>query len=142
MSKSGIKNFFPAPNCLFSLDLSAEEIAVYLYLMYLENRITYKCHPSFRTIGKTLKMSRPTVKKYVDMLCGKSLITVEPTYVYWNNGKKYNGNLEYTILPIQFAIDSYNERQMKAIEDKQMEDLIKQRLIEFEKSKANFETDL
>ena len=142
MYKSGIKNFFPVPNCIFSLDLTADEIALYIYLMYSEKRTTNKCYPSFRTIGNALKMSRPTVKKYVDMLCGKGLIDVEPTEVYWNGGRKYNGNLEYTILPIQEAVNSYNERQMRIIEKNQKEALLKQRMLEYERLKAISATDL
>lgn len=110
--------------------------------MYSEKRTTNKCHPSFRTIGNALKMSRPTVKKYVDMLCGKGLIDVEPTEVYWNGGRKYNGNLEYTILPIQEAVNSYNERQMRIIEKNQKEALLKQRMLEYERLKAISATDL
>ena len=87
-------------------------------------------------------MSRPTVKKYVDMLCGKGLIDVEPTEVYWNGGRKYNGNLEYTILPIQEAVNSYNERQMRIIEKNQKEALLKQRMLEYERLKAISATDL
>ena len=141
MYKSGIKNFFPVPNCIFSLDLSAEEIALYMYLMHLENRVTNKCYPSFKAIGKTLKMSKPTVKKYVDMLCGKGLIEVEPTQMYWSDGRKYNGNLEYTILPIQSAIESYHDRQMRDLERKQKEALLRQRMLEYERLKAISETD-
>lgn len=132
----GIKNFFPVPNCIFNLGLSGEEIAVYIYLMFCENRNTNKCYPSFRTIGNTLKMSRGTVKKYVDLLCGKDLISTEPTQIITSSGRKQNGNLEYTILPIQVAIDSYNKRQTDILELEREKALLKQRLEQFEASRS------
>ena len=136
MYKKGIKNFFPVPNCLFDLGLSYGEIAVYIYLMYCENRITNKCHPSYTTIGNKLGLGKVTVKKYVDMLCGKDLICVQPTQITKKDGRRLNGNLEYTIRPIQEAIDSYYERQMRELERVQKEQLLKQRMLEYERIKS------
>lgn len=107
----GIKNFFPVPNLIFSLGLSGAEMSLYMYLMYLEDREKHTCHPSFKTIGKTLKMSRGTVKKYVDSLVEKQMIAVEQTSIVTKSGIKRNGTLLYTILPIQNALDYYNEQQ-------------------------------
>ena len=107
----GIKNFFPMPNLIFSLGLSGAEMALYMYLMYIEDREKHTCHPSFKTIGKALKMSKTTVKKYVDSLVEKQMITVEQTSIITESGVKRNGTLLYTILPIQNALDYYNEQQ-------------------------------
>lgn len=38
------KNYFPLPNCIYQLGLSAGAIAVYGYLLYIENRETCQCH--------------------------------------------------------------------------------------------------
>ena len=46
--------FFPLPNDIFILGLTAGEVAVYSYLSYCEDRRTYKCHPSYKTIGKSV----------------------------------------------------------------------------------------
>lgn len=59
-------------------------------------------------------MSRNTVKKYVDSLIDKRLIYTEPTTVTRQDGTKWNGNLRYTIRPIQEAKEYYVERQMEA----------------------------
>ena len=64
-SCSGAKNFFPLPNAIFSLGLSAGELAVYAYLMYCEDRKSHQCWPSYKTIGRTVGMSENTVRKYV-----------------------------------------------------------------------------
>ncbi len=88
-----MKNYFPLPNEIFSLGLSGGEILVYAYLMYREDRKNFQCHPSYRTIGNAVGMSRNTVKKYVDGLIDEGLITVEPTAVVTKNGVKRNGNL-------------------------------------------------
>lgn len=107
----GVKNFFPMPNLIFSLGLSGAEMALYMYLMYIEDREKHTCHPSFKTIGKALKMSKTTVKKYVDSLVEKRMIAVERTSITTESGVKRNGTLIYTILPIQNALDYYNEQQ-------------------------------
>ena len=56
-------------------------------------------------------MSRNTVQKYVRELEYKALILTEPTKYESERGQIRNGNLIFTILPIQPAIDYYNERQ-------------------------------
>ena len=105
-------NFFPLPNEIFNMDLSAGEIALYSYLMRMEDRETYSCYPSFKTIGNALKMSRNTVMKYVHSLEEKGLITTEHTSVITQEGIKRNGNLKYQILPIQCAVDEFYRKQI------------------------------
>lgn len=107
-----VGHFFPLPNAIFHLGLSAEEIATYAYLLYCENRKTFQCFPSYSTIGNAIGKSRNSVKKYVDGLRDKGLISTEPTKKIAKDGAVLNGNLLYTILPIQNAIDVYNETQM------------------------------
>ena len=41
------------------------EISIYCYLLSIEDRETYQCYPSYKTIGKALGMSENTVSKYV-----------------------------------------------------------------------------
>ena len=57
-------------------------------------------------------MSANTVRKYVHELWYKELIQIEPS-TYESGGQIRNGNLQYKILPIQRAIDSYNEGQLR-----------------------------
>ena len=107
-----VGNFFPLPNVIFHLGLSAEEIATYAFLLYCEDRKTYQCFPSYTTIGDAIGKTKNSVKKYVDGLRDKGLIKTEPTKKIAKDGAVLNGNLLYTILPIQNAIDVYNETQM------------------------------
>ncbi len=111
-----IKDYFPLPNEIFCLRLSCGEIAVYSYLLYRENRKNFKCHPSYKTIGQALRMSRNTVCKYVRQLVEKELITTEPTNVFTEDGKKLNGNLLYTILPIEQAKQYFYKRQLENLD--------------------------
>ena len=67
-SRDPIKNYFPLPNEVFALGLSPGALAVYSYLMYIEDRTTYQCHASYKTIGKAVNMSPNTVRKYVTEL--------------------------------------------------------------------------
>ena len=112
--RDGARNFFPLPNDIFNLGLCAGEIVVYAYLMFRENRKTYQCYPSYRTIGDAVGMSRNTVKKYVDALVEKQLIYVESTKVRTQDGGVRNGNLLYTIRPLEAALEYHLEQQMKA----------------------------
>lgn len=66
--RDAIRDYFPLPNEIFSLGLSTGEIAVYAYLMYCEDRKTFQSHPSYKTIGKAVGMSKNTVRKHVDGL--------------------------------------------------------------------------
>ncbi|MFR5405964.1 MAG: helix-turn-helix domain-containing protein [Oscillibacter sp.] len=100
-----VKNYFPLPNEIYQLGLSHGAIAVYGYLLRIEDRRTYQCHPSYATIGKAVGMSNNTVRKYVQELEERGLIRTERTSIITRDGRKQNGSLLYTILPIQFSID-------------------------------------
>ena len=110
------KNYFPLPNAIFSLGLLRGEIAVYSYLLYCEDRKTYQCYPSYRTIGNAVGMSQNTVQKYVSGLLEKGLINTENTCIVTKTGLKRNGSLLYTIRPIQEAVDLYHQRQLQKLE--------------------------
>ena len=115
--RDAVKDYFLLPNELFSLGLSSGEIAVYSYLLRCENRESYQCWPSCETIGRAVGQSKKTVRKYVAMLEDKRLIATEPTLVRQQDGCKRNGNLLYTIRPIQEAIDAHQRRQMRRLEE-------------------------
>ena len=53
------------------------------------------------------------MSKYVKLLEQKQLIRTEPTEIYKANGVKRNGNLLYTILPIEQAKSLYLEQQLQ-----------------------------
>ena len=109
-------NYFPMPNEIFSLGLNSGEIAVYSYLMSCEDRKSYQCYPSYNTIGKALKMSKKTVVKYVKSLEDKCLITTEHTTITLKSGQKQNGNLRYTIRPLNEASEYFYRQQMIKLE--------------------------
>ena len=83
------------------------------YLLYREDRESFECWPSSKTIGTALHMSKDTVLKYVHRLEEKDYIMAEPTQVQRRDGSKWNGNLKYHIRPIQSVIKRYNDAQMK-----------------------------
>ena len=110
------KHYYLVPNEVFNLGLSSHEIAVYNYLLRCEDRRTYQCHPSYATIGDAVGMSNNTVRKYVMELEERSLIRTEHTSITTRDGRRQNGSLLYTILPIQFSIDQFYQRQFNAAE--------------------------
>ena len=111
-----IKNYFPLPNEIYSLGLSAGAIAVYGFLMRIENRQTYQCTVSYRTIGHATGMSVNTVRKYVAELEERGLIITERTTVTTRDGRILNGCLRYTILPIQQVVEAYHQQQLAELE--------------------------
>ena len=131
--RDAIWDYFPLTNEIFSLGLSAGEIAVYAYLMYREDRKTFQCHPSYKTIGQALKMSRNTVSKYVKSLEAKHLITTESTEVYTAKGEKHNGNLLYTIRTIEDAVEYHYERQMIRLESEMRRQATLTKLAEYDR---------
>ena len=106
-----VKNYFPLPNEIYQLGLSHGAIAVYGYLLRIEDRRTYQCHPSYATIGKAVGMSNNTVRKYVAGLEEKGLIHTEPSTITTKDGRVRNGSLIYTIRPIQEALELNYQRQ-------------------------------
>ncbi len=111
------KNYFPLPNVIFSLGLSPGEIAIYSYLLYCEDRKTYQCYPSYKTIGQAVGMSTNTVQKYITALTEKGFISIESTSVITKSGLKRNGSLRYTIRPIQEVVELYHQRQLLKLEE-------------------------
>lgn len=85
------KNYFKVPNEVFHIGLSYPEISIYCYLLSIEDRETYQCYPSYKTIGKALGMSENTVSKYVRSLEEKGLIRTEPTMVRSKDGGPSTG---------------------------------------------------
>ena len=112
MQKLKQQNYFPIPNAVFDLDLTDGEILVYAFLLRCEDRRTYQCHPSYTTIGRAIGKSVNSVRKYVQGLTQKGLITTEHTQIITQSGETRNGTLLYTILPIQQVMDRQFERQM------------------------------
>ena len=111
-----VKNCFPVPNELLDLDLPGGSIAVYIFLLRHADRRTGQCHPSTATIAKNLHYCRNTVANYVRLLEERGLIVTERTSIITQDGRKQNGSLLYTILPIQFSIGEFYQRQMDAVD--------------------------
>ena len=112
-----IKNYFLVPNEVFDIGLEYGEISVYAYLLRCENRKTYQCHPSYKTIGRAVHMSTNTVRKYISGLERKGLVRTEPTMITTKDGRTRNGSLRYTIHPIREALELYYENQLRQLEE-------------------------
>lgn len=131
--RDAIQNYFPLPNEIFCLGLTSGEILVYAYLMFCEDRETFQCHPSYRTIGNAIGKSKNSVRKYVAGLDEKRLITTEPTEIYTKTGQKHNGTLLYTIRPIEEANQYYFEQQMRKVEQESAQQRVQKRLEKYER---------
>ena len=102
------------PNIVWGLGLTACELATYMYLIFRENRQTYRCHPSYEEIGKAIGRDKRSVPKYVNALVEKRLIEVEPTTLTLADGIRCNGTLEYHLLNPQIAVDHFNAQALSS----------------------------
>ena len=109
-------NSFSLPHDIFLWGLTTGELAVYSFLRRCEDRKTRQCWPSIKTIGKAVNMSENTVRKCSRKLEERGIIATETTEVTTKAGEKRNGNLRYTLRPIQEVIDEYYDRQMEELE--------------------------
>ena len=126
------KHYYLVPNEVFNLGLSSHEIAVYNYLLRCEDRRTYQCHPSYRTIGRAVRLSENTVRKYVTSLEEKGLIRTEPSTIITKDGRVRNGSLIYNIRPIQEALEQNYQRQFRQAEESVERARVQKRLTELE----------
>lgn len=72
-------------------------------------------------------------KKYVAGLEHKRLISTESTKVELCDGRKRNGNLRYTILPIQRAVDYFHEQQLARLELDVEQQRVTERLAKYDR---------
>ncbi len=126
------KHYYLVPNEVFEFGLNSHEIAVYNYLLRCEDRRTYQCHPSYRTIGRAVQLSENTVRKYVTSLEEKGLIRTEPSTVITKDGRVRNGSLIYNIRPIQEALEQNYQRQFRQAEESVERARVQKRLAELE----------
>jgi len=122
------EKFFSLPDEVFHLDLGCAAIAIYAFLLYRENRKTYQCTLSYKTIGQAIGASNNTVRKYVLELEAAGLIATNRTMVLDANGKERNGSLRYTILPVQNAMELYHQRLLAALDAAAERQRVKKRL--------------
>ena len=115
MKYSSRGNYFSLPNEVFLLGLSPGELAVYSFLRRCEDRKTHQCWPSIGKICQHTGMSANTVAKYIRQLEERQLINVEPTKVRTKSGEVRNGTLQFTIRPIQEAVNYHLERQLAGL---------------------------
>ena len=104
---------FSVPGDIFLLGLNSGELAVYTFLLRCENRRTHQCWPSYKTIGRAAGMSVNTVRKHICSLADRGLIRTENTSVTTKQGAKRNGNLLYTILPIEPIVKERIQSQVR-----------------------------
>ena len=130
--REATKYYYLVPNEVFELGLNSHEIAVYNYLLRCEDRRTYQCHPSYRTIGRAVRLSENTVRKYVTSLEEKGLIRTEPSTIITKDGRVRNGSLIYTIRPIQEALEQNYQRQFRRAEESVERARVQKRLAELE----------
>ena len=114
-TRDSVKDYFPLPKEIFSLGLSAAEIAIYAYLLFCEDRQTFQCWPSHQKISEAVGLSPNTIRKHIRSLEERGLLVTEPTQVATKDGRKRNGNLRFTIRPIQFALQQDYDRQMQKL---------------------------
>ena len=79
-------------------------------------------------IGQAIGASNNTVRKHVLELEDAGLISTDRTVVIDASGRKRNGNLRYTIHPIQNAVELHHQRQLAALDAVVEQQRVKKRL--------------
>ena len=130
-----VKYYFMVPNEVFSLGLNSSELSIYSYLLRCEDRKTYQCHPSYRTIGSAVDLSENTVRKYVSSLEEKGLIHAESSRITTRDGRVRNGSLIYTIRAVQEAVELYHQRQLLYAEEEAEKARVRKCLEQLEQEK-------
>lgn len=130
--REATKYYYLVPNEVFELGLNSYEIAVYNYLLRCEDRRTYQCHPSYRTIGRAVQLSENTMRKYVAGLEEKGLIRTESSTIITKDGRVRNGSLIYNIRPIQEALEQNYQRQFRQAEESVERARVQKRLAKLE----------
>lgn len=130
--------YFFLPRQIVFLDLTSKELAIYAYLMYLEDRFTNQCWPSYKTIGKNVGVKASnTVCKFVRILESKALIYTEHTALRQADGSFRNANLLYTIRPIIDALDYQHGRQVRQLEQDTAAQLARRRIAAYAAREPN-----
>ena len=114
-NRSPLGHYFLLPNEIFTLGLSPGELSIYAYLMFCEDGETHQCWPSIGKICQHTGMSANTVAKYIRQLEERQLIDVEPTKVRMKSGEVRNGTLQFTIRPVQEAVNYHLECQLAGL---------------------------
>ena len=114
-NRSSLGRFFLLLNEIFTLGLTPGKLSIYAYLIFCEDRETHQCWPSIGKICQHTGMSANTVAKYIRQLEERQLIDVEPTKVRMKSGEVRNGTLQFTIRPIQEAVNYHLECQLAGL---------------------------
>ena len=92
---------------------------------------TTLCFPGYeacyRKIGEAVGLSPNTIRKHIRALEEHELLITEPTMVTTKEGCKRNGNLLFTIRPIQAALQQDYDRQLQKL----TEDAARRRYADF-----------
>ena len=105
------KAVFSLSNDVFRLGLKSGDLLVYIYLQYQKGAHSDQCWPSYATIGEAVGMSRKTVQKHIGALIDKGLVRADYTSVFVH-GQKVNGNLLYTLKPIERVFREREKAQL------------------------------
>ena len=108
--------FVLIPREFFTLKLSANEFRIYIVLLTYEDRKTHTCYPSLSTLAKAAGITRKTAMKCVHLLEEKRLLEIRHTKMFAKDGSVLNGNLEYHINPISWAVRYQNENMLRESE--------------------------
>ena len=80
----------------------------------------------------SVNMSPNTVRKYVTELVERGLIQTEHTSIITQDGRKQNGSLLYTLLPIQISIQQFYEQKLAKLDAECEQKRIRKRLEAFQ----------
>ena len=93
-----------------------------------KSNVTQEQMMGFMTVDESTYMSPNTVRKYVTELIERGLIQTERTTIITQDGRKQNGSLLYTLLPIQISIQQFYEQKLAKLDTECEQERIRKRL--------------
>lgn len=87
-----------------STNLTSTDFALYMGLLWFENKDSHECFPSIKTLSRTTKLNQKTINKSIKKLVAMGLITYEKgmkgrsnIYTVLQDGKKLNYDPDLTL---------------------------------------------
>ena len=132
-SRDPIKNYFPLPNEVFALGSHRGVGGLQLSDVHRgSDDVSVPCE--LPDDWYAVNMSPNTVRKYVTELVERGLIQTERTTIITQDGRKQNGSLLYTLLPIQISIQQFYEQKLAKLDTECEQERIRKRLEAFQQA--------
>lgn len=126
-TRDAVRDYFPLPKEIFLAGFERSRDRNLCLPAVLRRSADIPMLAKLPKIGDAVGLSPNTIRKHIRSLEERGLLVTEPTMVTTKDGCKRNGNLLFTIRPIQAALQQDYDRQMQKLD----EDMAKRKYADF-----------